>query len=400
MMYQTQASSKRNKNPELQTNYQVAQEVLTFFLQFQDHKLKKEYILYNLHTKNISFLIFLISIYSFIAFPFFVLVLSTQTKASVGHLVLLIVMVLTSFLFSILGWFFILYKLFPRWKVTKSLISFCKYRSNQLRKRSTRVLYYLNIRYPSRYLATTTKPVLSSTNRNNDHDDDFLVDDLDDEDEDEMRQENSNNDDLENNFSYSSHNFYQKNSTIMNKKKSLMNVDQIKTKELFARIQHLLMLLVILCNLTFYINLAAKSDCHEPTSISYLNNFLRNCDDDGLIYVYLFYAFMFEPIIIAGVFKECSFEFHILHHFLIMTLAFITSLVYSPNRNSVIVFAAWFVAGLLFLIDNHIHNVAAFVTSYNLKKTLIENEKTADRMHASEMRHMIGNVAHDLKTVS
>ncbi len=45
-------------------------------------------------------------------------------------------------------------------------------------------------------------------------------------------------------------------------------------------------------------------------------------------------------------------------------------------------------------------NIAVFLLTQSQKHLLEENERLADETHAVEMRHMIGNVAHDLKTVS
>lgn len=59
-----------------------------------------------------------------------------------------------------------------------------------------------------------------------------------------------------------------------------------------------------------------------------------------------------------------------------------------------------FLGGSLFLIDFLMHRVGAFFIYHKLAETLIENEKMAEQQHANEMRHMIANVAHDLKTVS
>lgn len=44
-------------------------------------------------------------------------------------------------------------------------------------------------------------------------------------------------------------------------------------------------------------------------------------------------------------------------------------------------------------------SVAKFLLSENLVLALKENERMAEENHATEMRHMIANVAHDLKTV-
>jgi hypothetical protein len=40
-----------------------------------------------------------------------------------------------------------------------------------------------------------------------------------------------------------------------------------------------------------------------------------------------------------------------------------------------------------------------FLLTERMKYLLSENAKMSDEIHANEMRHMIGNVAHDLKTV-
>ncbi len=52
------------------------------------------------------------------------------------------------------------------------------------------------------------------------------------------------------------------------------------------------------------------------------------------------------------------------------------------------------------VIDTQVHKVQMFLTTRKLGGILEENERMALHNHAQEMRHMIANVAHDLKTVS
>jgi hypothetical protein len=52
------------------------------------------------------------------------------------------------------------------------------------------------------------------------------------------------------------------------------------------------------------------------------------------------------------------------------------------------------------IVDAQIHKVQMFLTTRKLGDILEENERMALHNHAQEMRHMIANVAHDLKTVS
>lgn len=51
------------------------------------------------------------------------------------------------------------------------------------------------------------------------------------------------------------------------------------------------------------------------------------------------------------------------------------------------------------LIELHFQRTNTFLSNRKLQTVLEEREKNADAIHATEMRHMIGNVAHDLKTV-
>lgn len=52
------------------------------------------------------------------------------------------------------------------------------------------------------------------------------------------------------------------------------------------------------------------------------------------------------------------------------------------------------------LYELHFQRIQSFLNHRRLQQILRTNEKNADAIHAMEMRHMIGNVAHDLKTVS
>lgn len=51
------------------------------------------------------------------------------------------------------------------------------------------------------------------------------------------------------------------------------------------------------------------------------------------------------------------------------------------------------------LYELHMQRIQSFLTNRRLQAMLHEAERNADAVHAMEMRHMISNVAHDLKTV-
>lgn len=73
---------------------------------------------------------------------------------------------------------------------------------------------------------------------------------------------------------------------------------------------------------------------------------------------------------------------------------------YVGARHSFLFFVIYCLGLVLILYDSSCHKLTLFYHYDNLRKTLAENERKADEIHATEMRHMIGNVAHDLKTVS
>jgi cell division protein FtsW (lipid II flippase) len=64
------------------------------------------------------------------------------------------------------------------------------------------------------------------------------------------------------------------------------------------------------------------------------------------------------------------------------------------------IFALLLISSSLLIVDLQIHKVRMFLTAVQLHDSLTQNERNAAANHVEELRHMIGNVAHDLKTVS
>jgi hypothetical protein len=52
------------------------------------------------------------------------------------------------------------------------------------------------------------------------------------------------------------------------------------------------------------------------------------------------------------------------------------------------------------LYSNQKQNIRSFVVQQQLTAVIKQNEEMAEELRANELRHMVGNVAHDLKTVS
>ncbi len=84
-------------------------------------------------------------------------------------------------------------------------------------------------------------------------------------------------------------------------------------------------------------------------------------------------------------------------HFLIT--AFMVNSIYN-SFFSMIPLTTYLLTAALLFGEVHFQRIRSFLDQKKIQELLEENERNADANHAMEMRHMIGNVAHDLKTVS
>lgn len=84
-------------------------------------------------------------------------------------------------------------------------------------------------------------------------------------------------------------------------------------------------------------------------------------------------------------------------------LAFFVSIlvcVASSQYDNILYLLIWSAVGFFSIIDTQIRNVTMFFVNMDLNLALSEVRRIEEENRANEMRHMIANVAHDLKTVS
>ena len=62
--------------------------------------------------------------------------------------------------------------------------------------------------------------------------------------------------------------------------------------------------------------------------------------------------------------------------------------------------AVWIIISSYAIRNIQFRNVAIFITNLKLQELMLEKERIQEENHANEMRSLIANVAHDLKTVS
>lgn len=84
-----------------------------------------------------------------------------------------------------------------------------------------------------------------------------------------------------------------------------------------------------------------------------------------------------------------------------MTLgSLVVSLLLARATEAIFFVVVYVPFSLYILVESRRQNYCLFFTHHMLQETLREREKAVDAANALEMRHMIANVAHDLKTVS
>jgi hypothetical protein len=54
---------------------------------------------------------------------------------------------------------------------------------------------------------------------------------------------------------------------------------------------------------------------------------------------------------------------------------------------------------VLFMFEKQRQNISIFLLTQNQENLVVENERLENETRANELKHLIGNVAHDLKTV-
>jgi hypothetical protein len=84
----------------------------------------------------------------------------------------------------------------------------------------------------------------------------------------------------------------------------------------------------------------------------------------------------------------------------LIVVAFITlSIIQTDAHNSISMLVFYVAMSVILMYDMQRQNLNAYFEHCKQVWLLSENERLADENHTTEMRHMIANVAHDLKTV-
>jgi hypothetical protein len=106
------------------------------------------------------------------------------------------------------------------------------------------------------------------------------------------------------------------------------------------------------------------------------------------------------PIIFTITLHKTRIEYIVLWIMITNFAVLFTTIVIPGNWIYILPFLMLTTISFFIVIDIFSQKIDAFLIHRKYKQMLYEREANADKYHATELRHMIGNVAHDLKTVS
>jgi hypothetical protein len=109
-------------------------------------------------------------------------------------------------------------------------------------------------------------------------------------------------------------------------------------------------------------------------------------------------AMMIAPIAYPAIIRECRIDVVILSCGMIL-LSIFSAIVVLGSVEPLYYYVPYCLTGAFVATDLTQQNITSFLLNKRLKMALIENQKMATQTEI-EMRHVLGNVAHDFKTVS
>lgn len=104
------------------------------------------------------------------------------------------------------------------------------------------------------------------------------------------------------------------------------------------------------------------------------------------------------PVIYISIIKESRFSIVLLSFAVVAFAVGVLALLFDPLSFFILFF--WIFVGIFLFVDIHLQSIKTYFLKRKLLETVVDNENNNDINQANEMRHMIANVAHDLKTVS
>eukprot|EP01031_Cornospumella_fuschlensis_P025063 gene25063-30272_t len=167
---------------------------------------------------------------------------------------------------------------------------------------------------------------------------------------------------------------------------------------------HLRSYIVLAITLVFILRLflrAFTGKCHDdnssPSPFAERLNCNPNTDSSNLPKESIL-GLMLLPLLFSLTMREISVKVVLICWLAVVLAVLIAVVGVAKDDTYVAMIIVYILPSLAMIFENYRYNKSLFLVTLRLRNTLKERDENADQVHATEMRHMIANVAHDLKT--
>eukprot|EP01031_Cornospumella_fuschlensis_P032188 gene32188-38932_t len=167
---------------------------------------------------------------------------------------------------------------------------------------------------------------------------------------------------------------------------------------------HLRSYIVLAITLVFILRLflrAFTGKCHGDNSSASPFAERLNCNpntDSSNLPKESILGLMLLPLLFSLTMREISVKVVLISWLAVVLAVLIAVVGVAKDDTYVAMIIVYILPSLAMIFENYRYNKSLFLVTLRLRNTLKERDENADQVHATEMRHMIANVAHDLKT--
>lgn len=124
--------------------------------------------------------------------------------------------------------------------------------------------------------------------------------------------------------------------------------------------------------------------------------------DSGGIPIDTLFGLVLVPLLSTSILRSASWSYHIISWIICTISLVIVTFLLVKNSNLLLltVLLAYLPCSMIMLFETRRQNLGCFQMHQKMKELLIEKEELINTIQKDDVRTMIGNVAHDLKTVS
>ena len=147
-----------------------------------------------------------------------------------------------------------------------------------------------------------------------------------------------------------------------------------------------------------FIRRSWSENCGESSAVSFGILICKDPSDNPEYFLGTAIIMIFSPVLAFTSIPDTPIEAIWINIILSFFIFAVTAILKGVER-MLVIGVVLFLSSIFAVVDIQIRNILLFLSNRNFQEIIEENEQMAEKKNEEEMRHMIGNVAHDLKTV-